>query len=353
MAPPPRNKSVVDNVVAKLSSADQARVSKELIKLTEERLRILEARKVVIGQLGKGDRIESRAAIILDDALRQNGGAPIAKLEKTCGMSKKDFKILSEKVGNYLADKSKSKRSTNTSISSRSSTRLQVKDAPRTSIISMLSVKLGSHIPDSHGFAKLAQLVLKDMQVHVSGYKNKFNRNGYMQDMNDHLKEYEAVCFYLIMEENQIKDTEQIKPMLLEVANVQSNKFKSVYVTAKKFFDELRLIERSKKKRSLAASDLIMKPNKRTKTSKTSKSNKTATELLELAESNDVVLGEELRKPLKKYVYSDSFQEWRSQVLVNAMTKAREQDEGTVSDAQALHKAADAALSKYGISTSS
>jgi hypothetical protein len=53
-------------------------------------------------------------------------------------------------------------------------------------------------------------------------------------------KEYEAVCFFLIMEENQVKQRHQLKPLLLEAANVTAHEFEAIYKEARKFFEAVR-----------------------------------------------------------------------------------------------------------------
>ena len=351
--------SVVEHVVEKLSSDDRIKVTKDVITTAEETLRKV-AIKIKVGGLGKGDSVENRAAIVLDLILRRNGIATISNLSKICTMKKKDFESMSAKVGNYMetnqqqhrqqAQGHQSRRASPRFKVTRPQAALTVPVSDRSSIIPILSIKLGSHIPDSFGFAKLAQHLLKDIQVHLWGLKDKFQRSGYLQDMERKMTEYEAACFFLIMEENHVKDVDKLKPLLMEAANVQLGEFEDIYKEAKKFHEVLRL-----KKKRLFPVEIVS--TKRQRTQPSSIRHKLTAELAELTESIEKgvvtsVAHGKAHAALATYTYSNAFQTWRSQTLANAMEQARSSEGDNLSDAQALHKAADAILLQFGETTS-
>lgn len=330
--------SSVDNVVKKLPTDKRAMVSRDIITSTEEALRKL-AIKVQVGQLGKGDSVENRAAILLDLILRKSGQAPIQNLALICGMKNKDLESISFKVGNYVDSKS---NQCHEGYSCRSSPRFNSKlletevaaARKETTIIPTLSVKLGSYIPGSLGFAKLTQLLIKDIQVYLSECKDRFQRTGYLHDMKRKKKEYEAVCFFFIMEENQVKQRHQLKPLLLEAANVKANEFEAIYKEARKFFEAVRC----QKKRSLPVGVVSKKRQK----ANVNNTVKTVTELLDLAESlgdNNVEADAPEKQP-SHYTYSENFQMWREKVLSQAIEQEREEKGIELTHSQALHDAA-------------
>ncbi|KAI2500040.1 hypothetical protein MHU86_14426 [Fragilaria crotonensis] len=355
MAPPPPRPatSVVENIVEKISSDDRTVVTKDIIITSEETLRKV-AIKIKVGGLGKGDSVENRAAIVLDLILRRNGIAIKSNLSKICTMKKKDFESMSAKIGNYMDsthDRTDSMRR-NLEVGARlldSNLRALKPQRPfgkdNSSIIPILSIKLGSHIPDSFGFAKLTQHLIKDIQLHVWGLKDKFKRSGFLQDMERKKPGYESACFCLVMEENQVKHMDQLKPMLMEVANVQSQEFEDIYKEAKKFYEIVRL----KKRRLLP--EMVGSTKRLKRQPSSSSQNIIAADLTELAESmeNGVssVAGATGHASLATYTYSDAFSSWRSQTLATAISQARDK-EGDLSDSQALQKAADAVLRRFG-----
>ena len=361
MAPPrPRPApSVVENIVEKLSSDDREVVTKEIITTSEETLRKV-AIKIKVGGLGKGDSVENRAAIVLDLILRRNGVSIISNLSKICTMKKKDFESMSARIGNYMDSTPPQNRQQTQQQRRRSPSRFKftqpqaaetVPEKDNTSIIPILSIKLGSHIPDSFSFAKLTQHLIKDIQLHVWGLKDKFRRSGFLQDMERKKNEYESACFFIIMEENQVKHTDQLKLMLMEAANVQSHEFEDIYKEARKFYEIVRL----KKKRLLP--EKIASTKRLQKQPSSSSQNKMAAELTELAESIDSeksvtsVGGAPAHASVVTYTYSDAFKTWRSQTLANAINQARVEG-GDLSDSQALQKAADAVLRRFGKASS-
>ncbi|KAI2493786.1 hypothetical protein MHU86_20749 [Fragilaria crotonensis] len=324
MAPPPPRPatSVVENIVEKISSDDRTVVTKDIIITSEETLRKV-AIKIKVGGLGKGDSVENRAAIVLDLILRRNGIAIKSNLSKICTMKKKDFESMSAKIGNYMdstprqnrqhAPQSRGGRAPSRFKFTRPQAAETLPGKDNSSIIPILSIKLGSHIPDSFGFAKLTQHLIKDIQLHVWGLKDKFKRSGFLQDMERKKPGYESACFCLVMEENQVKHMDQLKPMLMEVANVQSQEFEDIYKEAKKFYEIVRL----KKRRLLP--EMVGSTKRLKRQPSSSSQNIIAADLTELAESmeNGVssVAGATGHASLATYTYSDAFSSWRSQTL--------------------------------------
>lgn len=161
--------------------------------------------------------------------------------------------------------------------------------------------------------------------------------------------EYESACFFLIMEENQVKHMDQLKLILMEAANVQSHEFEDIYKEAKQFYEIVRL----KKKRLLPEKTGSTKRLKKQQSS--SSQDKAVSELTELAESieNGVpsLGGATAHSSQATYTYTDAFKLWRSQSLAAAINQARDGG-GDLSDSQALQKAADAVLRRFGKATS-
>ena len=388
-SPPPISRattSAVKSIVERLSSNDRAMITKEIIASTEEMLRKV-AIKIKVGGLGKGDSVENRAVILLDLIMRRNGVSSIANLSKICAMKRKDFESMSSRIGHYcmesvsnsvsvtpktqatkqklqlqLSSQYREKLNCNASSQVRntgSQTKLISHVNETKSIIPVLSVKLGSHIPDCAGVAKLAQYLIKDIQLHVSGMKDPFQRSGYLQDIQRKMTEYEAACFLLIIEENELmKHKETLKSTVIEAASLQPQEFEDIYREAKKFHEIIRV----ETKRSLPQNMLRQKRQKTQQNS--NRHEKSATAAVTAAAKNsatddsimmtiseqDKEVFEVFGTPATSYQYSDTFQRWRLQTIAAAIERARLEDccHG-LSDAQALHKAADTILLQRGL----
>lgn len=349
MAPPPprRPKSVTETAAHRFPDKDQAKINLKLIRSTDALVRQLGV-KVTVGRLGKGDSAENRAAILLNREVNLD----MAKLAMVCLTSKKDITSLANKVANHMD-------SCGTSSQKQHSGRRQRGNDPsistmpvgQESFISTLSIRLGSLIPDSHGFAKRTEKLLDDMQHHIQRAQNKYERDASLNDIRRKRTVYEAVCFYILAEDNQLTKDGNLKETLLEATKVRETDFTSVYEEAKKFYVEMKQIHKTKR---AAGAPERGPPKDRSQKKMRTGSNKTVTEVLGLvASSNSNIPGnkeQETPQSNEKLVYSESFKSWKAKTLEEALKQTREGEE-ELSDSQALHRAADLILSKRSLLT--
>jgi hypothetical protein len=299
--------------------------------------------------LGKGDTVESRAAILLNYELRQENASfdlSSDQLAKACGLKKAVFEDLQRKISNYLTPYSaaapaatQQRQRQAKAYQNQGSSDVSTSSSPQhheiSSIIPTISIRLGPLVSDSLGFAQRAQQLLLDMKHHVSRNRNQHERQGYLQDIQRNYNIYEAACFYLVAEEDSTAE-DHILPALLEAARVNHHVFRDIYTTAKKFWDEIKAIETACYKKPAAVASKAANAT-------ISKRKRAGTETADL-DSN------EKKEAPKQFVYTDSYLEWKARVLAEAIDKVRsESQENDISDARAIELAAKAILVKNGI----
>lgn len=346
MAPPPRRrpKSVAETAAHRFPEKDQAKINLKLIRSTDALVRQLGV-KVTVGRLGKGDSAENRAAILLNREVNLD----MAKLAMICLTSKKDITSLSNKVANHMDSCGASSQKQHSGRRQRGNDpSISTMPIGQESFISTLSIRLGSLIPDSHGFAKRTEKLLDDMQHHIQRAQNKYERDASLNDIRRKRTVYEAVCFYILAEENQLTKDGNLKETLLEATKVRETDFTSVYDEAKKFYIEMKQIHKTKRATAPQRGPPKARSQKKMRTS----SNKTVTEVLGLvASSNSAIPGnkeQETPQSNKKFAYNESFKSWKAKTLEEALKHAREGEE-ELSDSQALQRAADLILSKHSL----
>jgi hypothetical protein len=339
-------KSDVESFVGKLSTEDQSHVSQQMICAAEEVLRKV-AVKVKQGAMGRTDSIECRAAIILDLVLRRSGKPGITSLHKLCGIKRKDLENMSMMISNYIKDTPKAVVHSEINAPSQQSPRkppinLQSEGG---SMIPIISVKIGSYVSDSLGLSKRAEILFRDIKTHVASIEDKFKRLGYLQDMDRKNLEYEAVCFFLIMEENLVDDKEELKSILIDAANIQRNEFENIYMVAKEFYRIMRLHRRQLR-------PLKSRECKRRKLEDKVTATVLDTNLSKIVEpsSQHTAIYKQTEKKLEpetssKYQYNETFQQWKANTIQVAIEKSK-LTHGNISDSQAVHHAATLILDK-------
>lgn len=375
----PRSKSVVDNIVARLSESERQKISEEMKRIAEEKLRILQTR---MGKYSKGDSPEGRAAALLDVLVRaagdgsSNNKAPVKDLNKACGMSQKVFNSLLLKVGHHVDALSSTKNHPQKRNAAQSRMKLTMPSNKRgrhqqatiidprvkapdntNSIISILSIRFVSLLTDSLGFAKRAQHLYEELQHHIERtITNRHEKTRYLADIARNPEIYQVACFYylLIQESSVIKD-ETVKETIIEAAKVRSAKeFEEYSKIVKKFAEELEEIKREKKRPVPNTSVGNENKKRKTRTSEKAERDKAALELLQTTEEalkrgdGNVEGGHHAANVImEKYTYSVSFKRWRTRVLEDATNEVT-QDNVLVYD-EAIRKAADAVLEKFDI----
>lgn len=379
----PKINSVVENVVACLDEPEQQKISKQMITRVEEQLRILRNR--MGGPSGRVDRPEGRAAALLDLVVRgENHKAPLNGLSKACGMSPKDFNNLATKVGHHVyalkqvaPPQHKQVTYKQVTYKSQRGRKYQkptvadprAKPPAKKSIISKLSIRFVSLLPDSLGFAKRAQQLFEDMQHQIIRTAKKHERDRYLNDIQQNSETYQVACFYhLLVSEKSINDEASMKEVLWKEAKVRSAKeFDAFSIIVQKYADELEDAKSDKKRPAGGPADSHKKQRKTKRSIQAAleeeaterEARKQATkELLQLVEGGalpdgNVSVDEGIQHaPVEKYVYSESFKTWTTSVLESAIKRARNSVEDTddeLTEKRALQKAADAVLAKYAI----
>lgn len=367
--------SVVDTIVSKLPVEERSNITAQVVRKTNEQLRVLQS-KVRVGRLlKKQDRPETRAAALLDFLCRQEEGhkIPMERLAKAAGTTKKTLQTLHEKIPNYLTfqrrnrllpssaasvvSSSSSSQQTTTTLSSlpsspRNASALQSTTTTTTAftndtILPFLSIQLGSVVPDSHGCATRAKQLMVDLERTMR--RDKHKRHDWLRDLQRVRHAYEAACFSLCA---------QTEPeSLLETAGVSPTEFKTVLETVKELIQTnnggggggmMSSAGRGKKKRGrhVSTQSRQKKVTKRTQTQ--NPSHDTVQELVTMGSTEpfEPTIIDPWDRPPQHYFYTESFRLWKDQTLKEALTKARETSEEDLTNRQALSQAVDKVLQR-------
>lgn len=176
-----------------------------ITKQTNEFLRII-ATKIRVGALGRYDTIENRTAVALEYAVREGGmkRIPEEALAKSCGMKRKAFEELHQKIGHHLPRRRVEMRGggparTTTALDSSAPSSREPKRTTSSSsadMIGILSIKFGSRLPDSHGVAAKARDLFAAIE-HSMKASNLYTRKDSLNELKRHRRVYEAACFYV------------------------------------------------------------------------------------------------------------------------------------------------------------
>ena len=384
--PPKSRKSVVVDILDKVldtaslpHSVDIASLKQEI----EEQLRLLNIR-APIKQLGKGDSVESRKLVLLEHSLRSSKhDVSLKTLASAVGIKVAAFESLSFRVSQYMDVAFKSERKARASFSQPSSLDSQsgnpTKRAASTSTIPALSIRLGSQVHDSHGYAQRAQKLLKDMEDYITSTStiSSQKKRGYLQDMQRSRAAYEAACFYLVARGRKMRkirgddNVEQeeadaqltVQDIIDASSSVSASEFRDIMPTVEKFASELE--DRQKKDSKQPASGGSKRKRGRSRKNapergepKVDEAARALLEGVEGAATSDTkrVKVSTVKDMTPVFVYNPKFLEWKKRKLqetCDEMKAAIAWEKGTdmesISDGDALKRAADEILRRHGL----
>lgn len=346
---PKRCKKAVDIFDTVLASLPHSLDIPSLKQHIEEQLRLLNIRAPV-KLLGKGDSIESRKLVMLELILRsKNVRLPPGRLASAVGMKAAAFEGLSSKLGNYMnIAQTKQPHSSQDSVASASST--------VSSTIPALSIRLGSQVHDSHGFARRAQQLLEDMEQHIrtTSTVSAQKKKGYLQDMRRSRAAYEAACFYVVARmENEHEDTQLSIQNIIEATSLSASVFRDVLVIVEKFASVVQKQDqrtnepsRSSRKRG--------RPPAQEVTSKRSVSDELLLDGVDTAATREMNRPKPLAEMPPTFVYSAEFLEWKNRLIQQILEETKhvmteELSETIFSDYDVLDRAADEVIQRNGI----
>lgn len=388
-----RNKSAVKDDVDILDKVlDTASLphSVDILSLkqeVEEQLRLLNIRAK---KLGKGDSVESRKLVLLEHILRASFSVSLQTqtLASAVGMKAAAFENLSFHVAQYV-DVSKSNKKKQSRVSSSSVASQQPEKAVRsssnqdaTSTIPALSIRLGSQVHDSHGFAQRAQQLFEDMEDYISSTStiSSHKKQGYLQDMRRSRATYEAACFYLVARGRKMKksrsndatqeEEEDVQLSIQDVVNasssVSASEFRDVLPIVEKFASDMEARQEKDRKQPAASNTSKRKRGKSRKNGQShveSNMGEAARALLVIGEAG-ATASDVMKRPRVDlveetspvFVYNPKFLEWRKEKLQEASNKieqriAWEQSAAmvSISAGDAMSQAADEVLRRHGL----
>jgi len=233
--------TAIEQIASKLASAVND-ISDTVVQKAAEHLRVLETR-VTTGKLGKADRKESRAAVLLDLAYRQETGKrlPWNSLAAAIGVKVANLDQLQQKINNYIHDPHRVTSATSSqTVAVASTEKLPVatshsgkkrarSDQPSSSSslndrnrttrvtgshshqaasahnnngdrIDALAIRLSDHLIDPHGACKRARQLLADMRDWIARDPSlsASARRGEMYDLQRYARAYEAAALYVV-----------------------------------------------------------------------------------------------------------------------------------------------------------
>jgi hypothetical protein len=366
MAPPSILHSAVDQVAAKLS----VDIPKEVIQAAKESLRLLETR-VKTGKLGKGDKSETRAAILLEYAMRQKLGRKLAvsELATAVGLKKVNLEHLHTIVGNYL-QKPAVAASNKRNIPSRQllstaavaqtaglrqqaalqaptqqqqqlqvernglGLRTRTEQLPQ-STVNELAVRLNAHVADPRGVAKAAAQLLVEIRTLILESLQVHEKRGSLYDMSRYWPAYEAAAFYYCKD----KDCDLELEDLVEASNqctlleLKNHAWPNVKMWAERLHEQKEQQQQTKNNKMTRGSRPV---------SVSSSSAKDDSGVDEGDDNRDKDVKPASLDP------EESLRMWREQILSSAIEKARQGHED-LSENAALAIAADTVLRKHGL----
>jgi len=393
--PPAIFHNPVDQVVAKLRNS---RISKALLKKTNEQLRILETR-IAVGKLGRLDRREVRAAIVLEYIVRQHGHVRLSlkELAGAVGMKQKNFNELHGTIGNYLQPTHQvstiKRKAAPANVPSKtqkqalqqqqkwqqqgSSKRPKLRSTEeRRSIIPNLAIRLVSHIADPHGLSKKAQALMDDIQNYLETLP-AHERRGWVYDMQRYGPAYEAATFYCCQQgvgnskssSNRNNDTDEDAGRSLQLEDLLEASNQFTYLQLKEVLPHVKELAAKVKEHKSKQPSVDQAPSSESTTASLSGGKKKPNGPLKSNKNNVIVLDDDNleraantkqalddEEDIVEHQQEASFQAWKEQTLAQAREKARQalgetMEAGEITDNELLQRAADGILQKYGLLT--
>lgn len=316
----------------------------------EEQLRLLNVRAP--GKLlGKGDSIESRKLVLLELILRSDKvRLPLGKLASAVGMKAAAFEALSSKVGNYInVAPTRQPQSSQNSVVSASST--------VSSTIPALSIRLGSQVHDSHGFARRAQQLLEDMEQHIrtTSTISAQKKKGYLQDMRRSRDAYEAACFYVVAQvKHEHEDTQLSIQNIIDATSLSASVFRDVLPTVEKFASVVQKEDRRTNEPARSTSRKRGRPPTQQGTSKRSISDESLLDGAHMTATGETNGPKPLAEMPPTFVYNAEFLEWKKRLMQQVLEETKrvmneESSKTIISDSDVLDHAADEVLQRNGL----
>jgi hypothetical protein len=223
----------VQQLLRKLPPSKAATVTEEDTRRVRDALRVLDI-KVRVRSLGKYDRVENRAAVLLALVLQNRpvaGGGhnavSIAELAKAASLKEDSFRQLYTNIGHYYPDLFPKKKTTaNLSSSStrptsrgtpkrtateaaparRSNRRTRTlqsldddEDDPTSRLLPSLAIRLASHLTDPHGVANRAKILWHQVFAHALKIQvTADGRRGQEHDLKRYAAAYQAAVLYVV-----------------------------------------------------------------------------------------------------------------------------------------------------------
>lgn len=382
-------KDILDKVLDEANLPHSVDIS-ALKQQIEEQLRLLNVR-VRVRQLGKGDSTECRKLVLLQHilAVSKQEQIPVKTLAAAVGIKPAAFESISLRVKPHVdvsSTATSNKKRQKSSLQQFAGSQVRNKTtAAAASTIPALSIRLGSQVHDSHGFAQRAQQLYRGIEYHIRSNVDLSNpkKRGYLQDMQRSRATYEAACFYLVARgrkmkkkatrgsgENESQQEEEdtqlsIQDVVDASMSVSLSEFRGILPTVEQFASELE-----DSQRKMAASSSKRPAAGRAKQTRASSSSKQeeSKEVDGAARALIVGVEEAAASGTKRqrtssipvttptFVYSPRFLEWKKRVLQDtcdgtkqAMSDEQHVEIERISDRVAVQRAADEVLRRSGL----
>jgi hypothetical protein len=217
----------VQQLLRKLPPSMAVTVTDEDTRRVRDALRLL-GTKVPANSLGKYDRVENRAAVLLALHMQNRPGGQdtlsIAALAKAANLKEKSFRLLHTNIGHYYPDLFPKKKTAAT-VSSRPASRqgapkraateaaparrprrltrtlqcLDDEDDPTSRLLPSLAIRLASHLADPHGVATRAKILWHQVSAHALATQvTAEGRRGQAHDLKRFAAAYQAAVLYVV-----------------------------------------------------------------------------------------------------------------------------------------------------------
>jgi hypothetical protein len=217
----------VQQLLRKLPPSMAVTVTDEDTRRVRDALRLL-GTKVPANSLGKYDRVENRAAVLLALHMQNRPGGQdtvsIAALAKAANLKEKSFRLLHTNIGHYYPDLFPKKKtaavlSTSRRPESRAPKRaateaaparrprrrtrtlqcLDDEDDPTSRLLPSLAIRLASHLTDPHGVATRAKILWHQVSAHALATQvTAEGRRGQAHDLQRFAAAYQAAVLYVV-----------------------------------------------------------------------------------------------------------------------------------------------------------
>jgi hypothetical protein len=350
--------------------------------------------RVRVRQLGKGDSTECRKLVLLQHilAVSKQEQIPVKTLAAAVGIKPAAFESISLRVKPHVdvsstttSNKTRQKSSLQQSAGSQARNNTTNTAAAVSSTIPALSIRLGSQVHDSHGFAQRAQQLYRDIEYHIRSNVDLSNpkKRGYLQDMQRSRATYEAACFYLVARGRKMKkkttrgsgenesqqeeeDTQLSMQDIVDASmSVSLSEFRGILPTVEQFASELENCQRkmaaSGSKRPAAGRAKQTRASSSSKQGESKEVDGAARALIDGVE--DAAASGTKRQRTSSipvttptFVYSPRFLEWKKRVLQDtcdrtkqAMSDEQHVEIERISDRVAAQRAADEVFRRSGL----